>query len=285
MSLLKGLFAGTVLLLNVLLMVPLLLPFALIKLLLPLVPVRKFCDTCLNAIAETWIGTNSAWMRAVNPLPIEIQGADNLNRRGWYLVSSNHQTWVDILVLQQVFNRRIPLLKFFLKQQLLYVPIMGLAWWALDFPFMRRSGDPKGFKRDLAVARKSCEKFAHVPTSVINFLEGTRFTAAKHAEQKSPYRHLLKPKTGGLAIALSVLGEQFHSLLDITIIYDRTPAPTFIDLLCGRLGRVRVQVRELPIPAEFGRGDSTSDPALRKALQEWVGTMWAHKDELMQQNR
>ncbi len=67
-----------------------------------------------------------------------MQGVDSLHQRGWYLVSSNHQSWVDILVLQRIFHGRIPFLKFFLKQELIWVPVIGLAWWALDFPFMKR---------------------------------------------------------------------------------------------------------------------------------------------------
>jgi hypothetical protein len=50
----------------------------------------------------------------------------------------------------------------------------------------------------------------------MNFVEGTRFTPAKHAAQQSPYKHLLKPKAGGLALALHVLGDRFDSLLDVT---------------------------------------------------------------------
>lgn len=278
MKLIKGCIASILLVVNVLIIFSLMIPPALLKLLLPLTPVRKLCDTVLNALIEAWIAGNTAWMQAVNATPWRVSGLESLKRRGWYLVSSNHQSWVDILVLQRVFNRKVPLLKFFLKKELIYVPIMGLAWWALDFPFMRRSGDPKGFKRDLAVARKSCEKFAHVPTSVINFLEGTRFTPAKHQAQNSPYRHLLKPKTGGLAIALATLGEQFHSMLDVTIVYP-DGIPSFWDLLCGEVGNVIVTVREIAIPKSYQLGDPTGDPALRQQLQLWVNELWLAKDE------
>ena len=105
----------------------------------------------------------------------DVQGLEGLEPGGWYLVSSNHQSWVDILVLQKIFNRRIPLLKFFLKRELIWVPVIGLAWWALDFPFMRRRGGLAGAE-DLERARQACRKFSVVPTSVINFLEGTRYT-------------------------------------------------------------------------------------------------------------
>jgi 1-acyl-sn-glycerol-3-phosphate acyltransferase len=280
MHLLKGCFATLILLLNVLVCVSTLLLVSLIKLLIPIPSIRRTIDPVLNAIAETWIAINSSWMQAVNSSPWQVEGVGELQQHGWYLVSSNHQSWVDILVLQRVFNRRIPLLKFFLKRELIYVPFMGLAWWALDFPFMRRSGDPKGFQRDLAAARRACEHFSHVPTSVISFLEGTRFTTAKHDKQKSPYRYLLKPKTGGLAIALSTLGEKFNSLIDVTIIYDG-PAPNFWHLLSGQINNVQVVVQQRRIPPQFCQGNPTSDPALRAELLKWIESLWLEKDALI----
>jgi len=137
------------------------------------------------------------------------------------------------------------MLKFFLKQQLLYVPGIGLALWARDFPFMRRHSNaylrahPEKRHEDLQAARTACRKFAVVPTSVMNFAEGTRFTPQKHRAQHSPYRHLLKPKTGALALALNVLGDKFHSFLDVTIVYPGG-APTFWQFLCGEVPGVVV---------------------------------------------
>ena len=198
-------------------------------------------------------------------------------------MNCNHQSWVDIFVLQHLLNRRIPMLKFFLKQQLIYVPVIGLAWWALDFPFMKRHGKAQLRKRpelrqqDTEATRRACEKFALVPTSVMNFAEGTRFTPAKHRAQASPYRHLLKPKAGALALALNAMGERFRSLVDVTIVY---PAgrPTFWDFLCGRTPAITVRVRQLPIPAEFCAGDYAGDPAFRSQFQRWLDQLWQEKD-------
>jgi 1-acyl-sn-glycerol-3-phosphate acyltransferase len=202
------------------------------------------------------------------------------------MVNCNHQSWVDILVLQHLLNRRIPLLKFFLKQQLIWVPVIGLAWWALDFPFMRRHSHaylkkhPGKRFEDIETTRRACEKFALVPTSVMNFAEGTRFTAAKHGRQQSPYRHLLKPKAGALALALGALGDRFDSLLDVTIVYP-DGAPTFWQFLRGDLARVVVRARRVPIPSEFRQGDYTRDSAYRMAFQEWLQAIWRDKDELI----
>ena len=182
----------------------------------------------------------------------QVQGIHGLDPRGWYLVNCNHQSWADILVLQHLFTRRIPLLKFFLKQQLVWVPVMGLAWWALDFPFMRRHSEevlnkhPKLRSKDRETTRRACEKFSLIPTSVMNFCEGTRFTQVKHQRQRSPYRHLLKPKAGGIALALNAMGDRFHAVLDVTIVYP-DGAPDFWQFLSGRMKRARVRVQTLSL--------------------------------------
>lgn len=277
---LKGGGASLILLTNVLVVFTSMLPVALLKLLVPLRAVRRVCDCVLNTLAGLWVSVNNGWMRLVQRQPWDVRVRGSLKRRGWYLVSANHQSWVDILVLQRVFNGlrgRIPLLKFFIKRELIYVPFMGLAWWALDFPFMRRSGGAADVARDLAVARKSCEKFRLIPTSVISFVEGTRFTLPKRQHQKSPYRHLLRPKLGGLSMALATMGDRFDALLDVTIVYPGG-APSFWDLLSGKVRDVIVRVQEVKIPLELRRGEDAGDPAFRARLQTWIGELWAEKD-------
>lgn len=275
--------AFTLLLANILFWVPLLLVFAVARLLLPFRGARLVIDPITLWIAENWISCNKGWMNLTQATVWDVQGLQGLDRHSWYLVNSNHQSWVDIFVLQYLFNRRIPLLKFFLKQELIWVPIMGLAWWALDFPFMRRHSEdylqkhPEMRQQDQETTRKACAKFALIPTSVMNFLEGTRFTAAKHAKQQSPYRHLLKPKAGGIALALDALGAKFRSVLDVTIVYpDGTP--TFMSFLCGKTRRVVVRIRTVPVPQALLEGNYGQDPQFRKAFADWVAQLWQEKD-------
>ncbi|MFZ5527146.1 MAG: acyltransferase [Pseudomonadota bacterium] len=276
-SAVKGVLASAQLLVGTfVLFFGLMVPVALVKLLVPIKPVRKVADVLLNFIAETWIQNNNLWVRWANRKPWHLPDASHLSRKGWYLVSCNHQSWADILVLQRVFNRRIPMLKFFIKHELIYVPILGLAWWALDFPFMRRKGGAS-VAQDLAVARKACEKFRVIPTSVISFLEGTRYTQAKHDKQKSPYKHLLRPKTGGIAMALETLGDQFDALLDVTIVYPKG-VPEFHHLLLGQVDDVIVTFREVPIPKSLQMPEDSTASAYRAELQAWMGEMWARKD-------
>lgn len=278
---LRGAVTGSLLGLNTLLVsLSLVLP-SLLKLLLPVPSVRRVADRALNSLASTWVALNNAWIHAARPQARwDVQGVDGLHERGWYLVSSNHQSWVDILVLQRIFHGRIPFLKFFLKRELIWVPVIGLSWWALDFPFMKRGRGHGARSADLETTRQSCEKFKLIPTSVINFVEGTRFTAAKHAQQRSPYRHLLKPKIGGLGIALATMGEQFEALLDVTIAYPQG-TPQFWDLLCGRLDHVVVRVQQRAIPPGVLGSDPVGDKAYRQRINAWVDEQWLAKDQLL----
>ena len=281
--LLVGAIATLLMVLNALFWVPLLLFFALLRLLIPIAAVRTALAPLLLKIAESWISCNSAWMALTQRTTWDVGGLQGLDARSWYMVTCNHQSWVDILVLQHLLNRRIPLLKFFLKQQLIWVPVMGLAWWALDFPFMRRHSEdylkkhPEMRGKDQETTRQACEKFALMPTSVMNFTEGTRFTPAKHARQQSPYVRLLKPKAGGMALALNAMGDKFQAVLDLTIVYPEG-IPTFWYFLQGRMHRVVVRARLLPIPQHLINADYSGNPEVRVAFQAWVQQLWREKD-------
>src|SRR5699024_11884010 len=166
-----------------------------------------------------------------------------------YLVISNHQSWVDIAALVETFNGRTPYFKFFLKKELVWVPFLGLAFWALVYPFMKRysrevlDNHPELKGKDLEITRRACEKFKDMPVSVVNFLEGTRFTPAKKARQQSPYESLLRPKAGGVAFVMAAIGDNLDALLDVTVVYASDQAPGFWDLLCGKVPRVVVDIR------------------------------------------
>ena len=260
-----------------------LLAVALFKALLPVERWRRACNPVLIGFAEGWIAVNSAMIDAFTRTRVGAVIDEDLRRDGDYLVLANHQSWVDILVLQKVFNRRIPFLRFFLKRQLFWVPVLGLCWWALDFPFMGRytrqqiARRPELGQRDMDTVRRACAKFRQIPVSVMNFVEGTRFTDAKHDAQGSPYRHLLKPKSGGVAFVIEAMGDGLRTLLDVSILY---PAgrPSIIDLIAGRIPEIRVAVRQRTIPDAVIGGDYRNDPAYRERFQAWMNTLWEDKD-------
>jgi len=280
-----GAFSYTLLVMNTLFWTMFLFPVAALKLILPMHSWRDQCNSILNTIAVCWIACNNANLRLTKRIKWDVRGVEGLDPGGWYLVISNHQSWVDILVLQKVFHRRIPLLKFFLKKELIWVPVIGLAWWALEFPFMKRYSreylekNPHMQGRDLEITKKSCGRFSRMPTAVMNFVEGTRFTRAKHTAQGSSFTHLLKPKAGGVSFVLSSMGGCIRHILDVTIIYPRG-AKSFWRFLSSREEEVCVRVEVLPVTPDL-LGDYSTDPRYRGSFQEWLNGLWARKDRLI----
>ncbi len=266
----------------------LLYPFVFLKILIPNRKFRQWCSRQTVRIAENYISGNDWNMKHTQNIKWDIRLPDSLSYHKNYLVCCNHQSWVDIIVLQHVFNRRIPFLRFFLKKQLLWVPLLGGAWWALDYPFMQRHSKeylekhPEKRGEDLRTTHRAMEKFKGSHFSILNFLEGTRFTHLKHNQQKSPYQHLLIPKTGGFAFALSAMKDQLHSILDVTIVYPNG-AVSMSQTMNGMLNEVVVHVREIAIPQALLDGNYLEDAGFRDQVQTWIRELWLQKDQLIDQ--
>ena len=262
-------------------LIPILI-FSFFKAIIPIGFSQKVFSYLLDLMASNWVALNTINQKIFTSMNIEITGLDELNKKDWYLVLANHQSWVDIVVLQRALHGKMPFLKFFLKKELIYVPILGLAWWALDFPFMKRYSqsflrkNPHLKGKDLATTRKACAKFKHKPVSVMSFIEGTRFTQAKHDKQNSPYKHLLKPKAAGIAFVLDAMGEHLTTIVDVTIHYP-DGIPTFVDFLCGRIKTVQVEVHTLEI-GEVLKGDYFNDRSYKISFQKWLMQFWHDKD-------
>ncbi|KZN50409.1 acyltransferase [Pseudoalteromonas luteoviolacea] len=255
--------------------------------LIPIPPLQRLLSKLAKSCASMWVAGNNVNQRCVSPYQLQINGADKINRKDWYLVIANHQSWVDILVLQRVLHRKIPFLNFFLKKELLYVPFLGLAWWALDFPFMTRTSksqirkNPKLKGKDIETTRKACEKFKTMPVSIVNFVEGTRFTDEKHQRQNSPFKHLLKPKAGGIAFVMQAMGEQINQVVNVTIHYPNG-VPTFMDFVAGKAGQINVEVELMPVSDKLV-GDYTGDNEFRVQFQGELNRLWSEKDKCIEQ--
>ena len=275
-------FGVTLLALNTIIHTPVLFAATLLRIILPFKAARNRMRRILGGIAESWIGFNSWMVDTLTTTQVEVEGELPDKRNGQYLVICNHQSWADIPILQKLFNRKLPLLRFFLKSQLIWVPLLGPAWWALDFPFMKRyskeqvARNPNLAGRDIAATKKACEKFRTLPVALMNFVEGTRFEPEKHAKQQSPYQHLLKPRSGGVAFVLETMGESIETLLDVTIVYSLRQ-PSLADLFANRICQIRISLRTLEIPEQFRRMNS-SDEELKLAFREWINQLWAEKD-------
>ncbi|HGY9625585.1 acyltransferase [Pseudomonas juntendi] len=288
--LLTGILTTALLLLNTLVLIGPLMVFALLKLVLP-GRGRDYASWAVMWIAETWSEIDKAIFALCIPTQWDIRGIEKLRQDTSYLCVSNHQSWVDIPALIESLNRRVPFFKFFLKKELIWVPLLGLAWWALDYPFMKRYSKafldkhPELKGKDLEITKAACELFKRQPVTVVNYLEGTRFSEAKRQAQQSPYQHLLKPKAGGVAFVLAALGEQLDALLDVTIVYPGDKAPGFWDLLNGSISRVIIDIRVRELDPALSAGDYENDPDFRQRVQAWVNQLWLDKDQRIAQLR
>lgn len=283
MNFVRGILTVTLLSANmVIACVPIYL-FGFIRLFLPAVA-RSVLTHWMDHIIDIWVGGNRLLFAAMHLTNVELvwDGAEDLSRNRWYMVVSNHQSWTDILILQTRLYGHIPPIKFFTKQQLIWVPFLGVAMWLLGFPYVRRlskeqiTANPQLIRLDRQATLDACKGFRNHPTTVLNFLEGTRFTADKHARQDGRFQTLLNPKVGGLAYVLSALNDKLHYVVDVTIEYP-DGVPTFWAFMKGECRTVRMLIQCRAMPPEIVEMNALAD--IRRALNPWVNTIWQEKDE------
>lgn len=259
---------------------------ALFKFLIPLPAVRVRTSRMLDHLASGWwvfcsILTNRLFLN----IEWDIRGAEEVRTDKWALILTNHQTWVDILVLVKVFYRKLPSYKFFIKRELLWVPMMGFAFWAMDYPIMRRYSreflekNPHLKGNDLEATRKACDKYKKTPVTVMNFSEGTRFTREKQRKQNSPFNHLLKPRAGGTALVMYAMGDFLSHILDITIAYPGG-APGLWRFFSQKNRKIIVDVKTRDMRPDLS-GNYFADPEFKKHFQAWLNRLWVEKDGLM----
>lgn len=266
----------------------LIIALGLVKLILPFKPVSDLLNPAMHQFMFCF-GVTSVWLiKLTNRVEWDYNVSGQLSNNNWYLMMSNHLSWLDIILLIDFSSGRIPPPKFFLKKELIWLPFVGLGAWALDMPFMQRYSrefvkkNPHLKGKDIETTQKSCEKFKHCPTTVINFVEGSRFTDDKHAARNSPFENLLPPKAGGVAFTLAAMGKLFTNVLDVTILYpDNTESP-MMDMLGGKLNKVVIRVDVLPVSSQ-NVGDYFNDERFKVRFQSWLNDVWESKDKLISQ--
>lgn len=284
MTKLKGVIALFLAVLNILVVAVPFFSCVILKLLLPINALRRVLTQWVTFWGCQYNRHNALIFKSMSHINWRITGLEQLNKQGSYLVIANHQSWADIPILQSVIEPKAPMLKFFIKKELIWVPVLGAAWWALDFPFMKRYSreflekHPEKRGDDVRETRKMCERFKDSPVSVMSFLEGTRFSPAKRDRQNSPYQHLLKPKAGGAALVINSMGDIVKTVVDVTIDYHVDHDVTIWHLFSGQLDIISVNIRTLAIPEHFAKGDYENDPEFRAEIQQWIAQIWAEKD-------
>ncbi len=258
---------------------------AIIRAIIPISGWKKKWTDIIHHYPNLFNDGNNFIMWLTMKTRVETPNFPELNFNKSYVLISNHQSWTDILILFKVFNHKIPTLKFFIKKQLIWLPLVGFASWVLDFPFMSRhtkeqiQKNPSLKGKDFESALRSCEKFKDRPTTIINFSEGTRFTHAKHDRQHSPFRYLLKPKAGGTALVFQAIGDTIDKLVDVTIIYPNDLRSAW-DFACGRIDKIIVYVNAIPV-SEIPKGNYENDAKFRSEFQQFINGIWLKKDQFI----
>ena len=281
-GLFKGSFAGTFIILNLFLLPSLVLISAFFMLITPIKKIRKYFIWFQQVyLPPYWADINNLILKFMTPIEWEIHQTGELSTKNWYFLICNHQSWADILVLDKVFNRKIPKIKFFMKKELLWlIPICGLACFVMGYPFIKRHRDRKGLMQDIETTKKISQSFKNRPTTIANFLEGTRFTSEKHQlEKNSLYQHLLTPNPLMLALVTEALNGYLNEVINVTIVYSKKPASIWA-LLSGQVKKITVYYDVLPIDNDL-RGDYLHDKDFRKRSQVRIKEIWLTKDQLI----
>ena len=255
----------------------------LVKLVMPNGKIKTFWNKIMHACMFAFGRISVLMIRLFNNVRIENQIHGELAKNSWYLIIANHLSYLDIILLIEFATYRIPAPKFFLKKELIWLPFVGLGAWALDMPFMHRytkaylAKYPERKGKDLATTKAYCEKFRTMPTTEINFVEGTRFTPDKHKLKQSPYQHLLPPKAGGVSFTLAAMGELFTNVLDISLLYPENRRHPMMAMLSGQMTKIIIDVKVTPVP-ELQQSSSRSEAEFRSYFQHWLNTLWQEKD-------
>ncbi len=280
---LRGVLVMTLLLLNIVLWGSLVFVVGLLKI-VARGPLRRRVILTASWLGEHWVEGNNRILDSLLPTVWDIRGIEGTRYDGRYLIISNHVSWVDIIALFRAFHGQAPLIRFFLKSMLAWVPIVGMAAWALEFPFMKRYSPeylvkhPEKRGADLRTTRRAVRRYRDIPVSILNFVEGTRFTLDKHADQDSPYQHLLRPRVGGIAFVLASMGEQLDGFFDVTLAYPGGDIHMW-DFVTGRVPRITVDAHRIEIPTEFFAAEITELGPERDRFKEWIDEVWKRKDE------
>lgn len=255
----------------------------LLKLVFPFKVIHKAIYHPMHFVYRLWALNNYLIMSLFNKITWTVSGNENLSKNAWYLLIANHQSWLDIFVLSNFARTHIPEPKYFLKDSLKKVPFIGMGCWALDMPFMKRYSKsylkkhPHLIGTDIETTKSSCKKFKNTPTTIINFVEGTRFTPEKHQAQNNNFQHLLSPKAGGIAFTLATMGEQFDKILNITLVYPKNDGHIMKDMLKGRLKEVIIDIEQIDNIEEL-RGNYIDDIQYKKLFHRWLTELWKSND-------
>ncbi len=236
-----------------------------------------------NTIGEYTVYGLKIIMKIMHRDSMQIFDDNEFNKNQWYMAVSNHQSWADIFILLVAAHNRIPLLKFFMKKELAWIPFIFLANKTLNMPFVNRHSkkqlekNPNLRFKDYENTLMACKRFQRSPSTIFSYAEGTRNNSKKHKAQNSPYKNLLMPRVGGIATALSAM-PNIDVLVDYSVVYksDKRGAWAFLK---GDMRDVKVSVKKYIIPENLKNKNYSTDEEYRKNFKIWIEAIWEEKDK------
>tara|TARA_Y100000741_G_scaffold207107_1_gene157620 strand:+ start:312 stop:1196 length:885 start_codon:yes stop_codon:yes gene_type:complete len=250
---------------------------------IPLKSFKLFLAKISNKIGDLTVYGLKLIMLLMHGNNIQVINNEKYDMNKWYMAMSNHQSWADIFVLLTVANKKIPLLKFFMKKELWWIPFVFLANKTLNMPFVNRHSkkaiekNPSLRTKDYENTLKSCKRFLRAPSTIFSYAEGTRFTQEKHKAQNSKYKNLLQPKIGGMATALSAM-PKIDTLIDFSVVYKSKKRSAW-SFLNGEMKDVKVFIKSHKIPENLKNRNYGSDNLYREEFKLWIEEIWDEKDK------
>jgi len=249
--------------LNLLIGVCVLIPVAIVNLLIPLPVVSKACFVLVKVLYRWCVLVDSFWMKRVVGIELDIIGEAESHRSP--VVICNHQSWFDIPLIQEVVASRGPIVKFLVKEELVWVPIIGWICLALNFPRLKRGKKKGDRKSDFSIIEKTTKSHGK-DGALLVFPEGTRFTPVKQMNQKSPYKRLLKPRAGGIKVIKNNMDPD-TPLIDITIDYGES-RPNIWKCLHGDPAKIKITIEHFKL-------------AQLESVEDWLNDRWHQKDKIL----
>ena len=142
--------------------------------------------TCFWGSFYTW--TMPAWR-------IRVEGRENVRKDATYMIASNHQSQLDILVAFRLFFHY----KWVSKTEIFRVPLIGWNMTLNRYVKLKR-----GDKESIAQMLMECERHLDEGSSIFMFPEGTRSPDGKVKDFKlGAFEMALKKKVPILPIVIS----------------------------------------------------------------------------------
>jgi 1-acyl-sn-glycerol-3-phosphate acyltransferase len=181
--------------------------------------------TCIWASLYSWL--NPAWS-------VQVIGREKIDPKQTYVMVANHQSLLDILVLNRLFTH----FKWVSKAENFKIPLVGWNMRLNDYVELRR-----GDRASVAAMLRHCRKSLDSGSSIMMFPEGTR----------SPDGRLRRFKTGAFDLAIGAK----RPLLPIVVHGTASALPKEGWVLQGH-HRIKIEVLD-PIPFESFANTSGDD--------------------------